>query len=342
MRSARRRAPALAAAAATAAAALLTTAAAATTAPPTALYAIANFDASPEPTLFAPVRIDLSDFSVAVGANFSTSKQHVYCSAAFIPPNASQPRARFLLAAPGKLWEVDADSGAVTTAPGLSARYNLDTVQWDATTARMLAVGWPDADDGNFSAVAVDPSTGRLDVLNSLLVPHNGALPCNTALGASDTLYWTVDLPELRGGIGGYSTATGAQTVDVGYSGDGAVVAIAAYAPPLQPSGEHLLCVDIKGGRGPVITDVDPANGNLNLMIALPEVYDFDSEGGAAWDPVGRTLYLVLTTGNATVGLSNVLALVNVPLNGDKVNYRTVPLPGLPAYTYGVYALNLV
>lgn len=317
----------------------------AASAAPTALYAIANFDSSPEPTLFAPVRIDLGDFSVSVGANLTTTKQHVYCSAAFIPPNATQPRARFLLEAPGTLWVVDADSGAVTTAPPVSAMYNLDTVQWDARTERILAVGWPDADDGNFSAVAVDPTTGQLDVLDSLLAAHNGALPCNTALGTSargGTLYWTVDLPELRGGIGGYSTAAGKQTVDVGYSGDGAVVAIAAYAPPLQPTGEHLLCVDIKGGRGPVITDVDPATGNLNLMIALPDEYDFNSEGGAAWDPAGRNLYLVLTTGNATAGLSNVLALVNVPLNGDKVNYRTVPLPDLPPYTYGLYALNLV
>lgn len=304
---------------------------------PQYLFAIANLDPSDQPKIFSPLRVDLKTFDVALGANFTSTTQHTYCSFAF---NPNPPT--WVLEEPGTAWTVDAFNGSVLSTVSLSSKWNYDVIAWDPVRKTTLAVGWPDADTGNLSVTSLDAVSGKIGVLNDSLLSHEWILPCQVALSASTgTLYYTQDWGNMRIGLEGWSGRSNNQTVDTLYRSNGAPAALAVYAPPLQPSAEHVLALDIDGGRGPQVIDIDPATGNMNPMITLSADYNVDSEGAAAWDPVGRNLWLALTRGNATTGVTTDLVAVNIPANGDKVTATAYNLD-LPPAVQALFALNLL
>lgn len=304
------------------------------------LYALVSYDPSETPQIFGPISIDLSTVGISYGANV-TYKPTAYCNAAF--NGFTRGVQSYYLESVGNVLALDANSGKVTANVTVSSQFNLDTITFDYHSHNILALGWPDAITGNYSAVAVDVSSGQLSVLDSLLAPHQGTLPCISSLGLSGVYYYTQDLPGLRSNIGGFNTTSHSQVYDSEYVGTGGIVALAAYAyTPANASSageEHLLVVDIFGGRGPQVNDVDPATGTVRILITLDDAYLFDSEGAAAWDADRRLLYLVLTQQSS--GASDLVA-VHVPLDPTLPVTANATRLKLDPSVQGVYALNLL
>ncbi len=205
------------------------------------------------------------------------------------------------------LFEIDAASGHLVSGPSLAgASENPAFLAFHPSGRFLYAVnvvaGFRGGDTGAVSAFAVDPSSGRLTLLNQQ--PSNGAGPCHLA----------VDGTGRHLVVANYDSGTAA-VMPVGedgriepssfvsrYAGSGPNKARQAgphaHQVLMDPAGRYLLCADLGADRIHV-ERFDRESGRLEPNE--PDGVALEPGSGPrhlAWHPNGRVLYAICEMGS--------------------------------------------
>ena len=286
----------------------------------------------------SPLTIDGSTGTISMGGDTYDASPETYCNAAF----RHSPEPSFSIQAGLQLL-------TLSTAGALLANVSLPPPldNWSGLIGgealvgnSLLALGYPATPTGAPTVWEVDPRLGIARVLATGFPVYNGLLSCLFAAGQSGaaSAYWASDAPDLSTRLSTLELGSGKVT-SVLYDGDGALSGIAAYTPQ-GSSAEHLLVLDIKGGRGPVLVDVDPASGTVDNLLELGQDLESDAEG-LAWHAATSTAFTVMCRIPSPVNgtcLEHLLISFNLTASPPTVHKVTLALPSNVTGVVGVNA----